>query len=45
MFFVAVFVGLVVITGPHSVSDGVGARGYPLPKMPFYKATVAGKMR
>lgn len=45
MFFVAVFVGLVVITRPHSVSDGVGACGYPLPKMSFHEATAAGKMR
>ena len=43
-FFVAVFVGLVVITGAHSVSDGVRTGGYPLSKVAFDKATVAGEM-
>ena len=44
VFFVAVFVGLVVITGAHSISDGVWTAGNPLSKVAFDKATVAGEM-
>ena len=45
VFFVAVFVGLVVITGAHSVSDGERTGGNPLSKVAIYKATVAGNVR
>ena len=44
VFFVAVFVGLVVIAGAHSVSDGVRTCRHPLSKVPFYEAAVAGEM-
>ena len=42
VFFVAVFVGLVVITRPHSVFEGIGAGRNPLPKMSFYESAAAG---